>query len=69
MPANYNARGKKLKKKKEPVWAKLLLAVVSLFSVILTLLVHVMERQNTVKVIKNEDTMTLIKAQKETKSL
>lgn len=60
---------RKPKKRREPMWARLFLAAMSLVSVTLSVLVHVMQRQDTVKVIKSDETLTLLQAQKETKAL
>lgn len=60
---------RKPKKRREPMWARLFLAGMSLVSVTLSVLVHVMQRQETVKVIKSDETLTLLQAQKETKAL
>jgi|GEM_PF-4519832 len=52
----------KPKKRKEPMWARLFLAVTTLLSVLLSVLLKVMNRQETVKAIKSEDTIMLLKA-------
>ena len=60
---------RKPKKRKEPMWARLFLASMSLITVVLSVLLKVMQRQETVKAIKSDDTLTLLKTQKETKAL
>lgn len=57
---------KKSKKRKEPLVFRLLLAIVSLVSVILSLVLKVKDRQETVKVIKSDDTLTLLEVKKQT---
>lgn len=51
---------RKPKRRRESVWPKLLLAVVTLLQVSLSILLHVLNRQETLKVIQNEDEMTLL---------
>lgn len=60
---------RKPRKRKDPMWAKLFLAGMSLTTVALSVLLKVMQRQETVKVIESDETLTLLKAQKETKAL
>lgn len=43
-------------KRKEPALVKIILAVVTIFQIALSIILHVLRRQETVKAIKNAET-------------
>lgn len=51
---------KKKHKKKEPVWAKILLAVITLVNTALALTLAVVKRQQTLKAIRKEDKVEVV---------
>ncbi len=57
-------------KHKESVWPKLLLSVVTLLQIVLSILLHIMNRRETLRLIQEEDEMkVLVKAKKENRQL
>ncbi|WP_099204892.1 hypothetical protein [Scatolibacter rhodanostii] len=61
---------RKYPKRKEPVWPKLFLGIITILQLGLTIMLHVMNRQDTLKVIQKEDEMTVInRARQETKKV